>query len=286
MTAPFNISGVLIVMLLGSTLGAGVVTPRKGAPKQVVAAPVQPQVQTPPPPPPTPEQMPASPPQVAMTRGLLTIVADNSTMGEILNAVRKVTGAALEIPSAANSERVAAHLGPGTPRDVLHDLFTGSKFDYILVGNPENQDAVQRIILTARAGSTTPGGTAVAGNGAPNQPGQAPPDGGDAEDQPDNSAEEEPPIPVPEPASPEQPPVSQQEETVSPQDQQQITMPNQVDINQQQQQQQQPQQQQQQQQPQQQQPQQQQQQGPKTPEQLLQELQRMQQRQNPGTEPK
>jgi len=42
--------------------------------------------------------------------------AQNSTLGEILRDVRKLTGASIEIPQGSGaSERVIAHLGPGAP---------------------------------------------------------------------------------------------------------------------------------------------------------------------------
>ena len=62
--------------------------------------------------------MPALPPQVHYSRGQLTIVAENSTLADILRAVRTQTGADVEVPPNA-TERVVAHLGPGPARDVL-----------------------------------------------------------------------------------------------------------------------------------------------------------------------
>src|ERR1700686_1675164 len=61
------------------------------------------------------DQIPATPAKVSFQGGLLTISAQNSTLGEILRDVRKLTGASIEIPpgSGATGERVIAHLGPG-----------------------------------------------------------------------------------------------------------------------------------------------------------------------------
>src|SRR4051812_47791794 len=121
------------------------------------AAPAKPPVQepapapvVPPAPPPTPEQLPATPPQVTMSGGQLSIVAENSTLGDVLSAVRKLTGAGVEVPSAANSERVVVNLGPGNPQDVLQQLFTGSKFNYVILGAADNAAGIQKIILSAR----------------------------------------------------------------------------------------------------------------------------------------
>ena len=65
--------------------------------------------------------MPAVPPKVSFSGGMLTIVAENSTLSDILRAVKAQTGAAVEIPPNA-TERVVTHLGPGAPRDVLSSL--------------------------------------------------------------------------------------------------------------------------------------------------------------------
>src|SRR5208337_760604 len=64
------------------------------------------------------DQIPATPARVSYQGGLLTISAQNSSLGEILRDVRKLTGASIEIPPGTN-ERVVTHLGPGAPRDVL-----------------------------------------------------------------------------------------------------------------------------------------------------------------------
>jgi hypothetical protein len=122
--------------------------PAKAAKK---AAPEPPPAPVPPPPPPTPEQMPAVPPQVHYSQGQLTIVAENSTLGDILRAVRAKTGAAVEVPPNA-TERVVTHLGPGPARDVLAALLNGTHFNYVMLGSAAHPDSVDRLILTSKAG--------------------------------------------------------------------------------------------------------------------------------------
>ncbi|MFI5090308.1 MAG: hypothetical protein ACHP7P_09655 [Terriglobales bacterium] len=111
----------------------------------------------PPPAPLTPEQMPAQPPQVTYNNGLLSIVATNSTLSDILHAVSTRTGATVDAPAQLTRERVAARIGPGTPREVLSDLLTGPRFDYILVGSDGDPNAVRSIILTANQSSPSAG---------------------------------------------------------------------------------------------------------------------------------
>lgn len=222
--------------------------------KQVVVTPPPP-----PPPPPTPEQMPAVAPEVIYRSGLLTINAQNSTMNDVLAAVRRVTGASIEKPPMGGGDRVVATIGPGQPKDVLESLFRGSHFDYIILGSMARPGGVERVILTARSAAiSTP---AAASNAQQGQPAVQNPPGADQEEPETDS--EDMTVPEREQAPPEQEQQQQpqpgvpgppaQEQQAQPPDQQN---PNQQNPNQQGQQ-----------------PQ------VKTPEQLLRELQQMQKQQ-------
>jgi len=109
----------------------------------------------PPPAPPTPEQGPSSPPEVSYQAGQLVIVARNSTMGDVLNAVKQKTGAAVEMP-ASSSERVVGKFGPGAPRDVMAQLLNGSHYDYVLLGSPAAPGALKKVVLIARINGPQP----------------------------------------------------------------------------------------------------------------------------------
>ena len=103
-----------------------------------------------PPPPPTPEQMAPVAPNVSYQAGQLTIQSNNATLAQVLRSVQAKTGASFDIPASANSDRVVAQLGPGQPRDVLATLLNGSKFNYIILGSPNQPGSVQKLILTPR----------------------------------------------------------------------------------------------------------------------------------------
>ncbi|MGH9493208.1 MAG: hypothetical protein ACRD2K_06880, partial [Terriglobales bacterium] len=109
--------------------------------------------------PPLPQELPPVAPSVSYRGGLLTIIAQNSTLFDILSAVRKATGAAVDTPASA-TERVATRLGPGQPRDVLAALLNGSRFDYILLSLPEDPGGVRRLILTPRSAGGAPASAA------------------------------------------------------------------------------------------------------------------------------
>jgi hypothetical protein len=204
------------------------------------------------------DQIPATPAKVSYEGGLLAISAHNSTLSEILRDVRKLTGASIEIPQGT-SERVVADIGPGAPRDVLALLLNGTSFNYVMLGSNSDPKAVSSVILmlkpsaadTQTAASGKPGTTPA--NGVPpaqpfnRQPIFPQPRGpgnaqmaqdDDKDDDQDNAEDNAEDQAQPQPAQPVQP---------NAQDQQQQPQPGQPNA------------------------------GPKTPEQILEELRRQQQ---------
>jgi hypothetical protein len=101
-------------------------------------------------------------PQVTYHDSQLTIVAPNSTLGDILRAVRKQTGAEIEIPPA--TERVVTHLGPGPAREVIAQLLNGSRFNYVLLGSPADDSVLTRVVLVAKSpqDNANPNNSAIA----------------------------------------------------------------------------------------------------------------------------
>jgi len=104
-------------------------------------------------PPPTLAQQPATPPQVSFKGGQLTISAQNSTLGDILKAVKAQTGATIDVPGTA-SDRVIGQFGPGPARDVLTAILNGSHFNYVLLGSATDPGALDRVILMAKSGGS------------------------------------------------------------------------------------------------------------------------------------
>jgi hypothetical protein len=102
------------------------------------------------------EQKPALPPQVVFHNGQLTIVAENSTLGDILRAVHNQTGAAVDVPANA-TERVVSNLGPGPARDVLAALLNGSHFNYVMLGSLSDPRSLERVILTPKSAGSVGG---------------------------------------------------------------------------------------------------------------------------------
>jgi hypothetical protein len=99
----------------------------------------------------TPAEMPPVPPQVSYSDGQLTIIAENCTLGAILEAVHQLTGVSIELPSTASGERMVARLGPGTTRDVLTSLLFSTEFNYIMQAADDDPDEVQSVLLMPRS---------------------------------------------------------------------------------------------------------------------------------------
>jgi hypothetical protein len=134
------------------------------------ATPDQPAAQAvPAAPPPTLAQQPANPPQVSFQGGQLTISAQNSTLGDILKAVRAQTGATIDLPGTA-SERVVGQFGPAPARDVLASLLNGSHFNYLLLGSSTDPNALDRVILMAKSGGSAESNPQPPAEQAYNQP--------------------------------------------------------------------------------------------------------------------
>jgi hypothetical protein len=121
----------------------------KALPKLAVLPPVLPPLPRGPLPQLPLDLMPAAPPRVSYQNGMLTIVAQNSTLGDILRDVHKLTGASIETPPNA-TERVVTRLGPGAPRDVLASLLNGSAFNYVMMGSSANPAGLASVVLTAK----------------------------------------------------------------------------------------------------------------------------------------
>ncbi len=181
-------------------------------------------------------------PQVSYQNGLLTIVSPNSTLGEILKAVKKLTGADIDIPDAP--ERVVMRLGPGTPREVVAELLNGSRFNYVLLGSPDDANLLTRVVLVAKSGPENPPGASPAQPAKPAPPNASQPgqemaqeanDTDAVEENADDNAEPTPPA-----AEAAEPPPSDANQPKTPQQLLQEMQQRQLLMQQQQQQQQQP----------------------------------------------
>jgi hypothetical protein len=115
----------------------------------------------------------------------LRIVASNSSLAQIMKDVCARTGAQLE--GMGQDQRIFGVFGPGPARDVLAQLFDGSGYNVLMIGD-EGQGTPRRIVLSARPTGTAPS----AGPGTSNDE--------------ETDAEPQPQQPEPQPAPVREPP--------------------------------------------------------------------------------
>jgi hypothetical protein len=95
-------------------------------------------------------------PIVAYENGLLTIVAENVPLSEVMTALHDVMGTEIELPPGASDDRVWARLGPGPARKVLSDLLSNTDLNYVIQGSASDADGIQSVALTAHTVDVTP----------------------------------------------------------------------------------------------------------------------------------
>jgi hypothetical protein len=106
---------------------------------------------------------------------LLRINAFNSTLADILAKIAALTGANIEIPAGARSERMVADLGPGPPRQIITALLTDTDFDFVVTSSNGDPESILTVLLTPRDHSNgSAGRTVLADRPAPNFRGMQP----------------------------------------------------------------------------------------------------------------
>lgn len=171
----FRLRSVVILVVLGSSLivqGGSLfgqsAPPAQGkkAPQGANQAPAEPAG-----PPPgqiwlPPIQAPQHAPVIVWDGQLLTIDADNSSLADVLLAIRSRTGASIEMPASTNRERIAIHLGPAPVREVISSLLYGTDFNYVIQSVEGDEAALGKVIITSRDGDGSD--DVVAGDGRTN----------------------------------------------------------------------------------------------------------------------
>lgn len=97
------------------------------------------------------EQTVSRPPQVSYEDGQLTIIAENSSLSDILSAVRRLMGADIDLPASLSGQRIWVRLGPGPARRVLAELLSGTELNYVIQASDTDVDGIQSVLLTLRS---------------------------------------------------------------------------------------------------------------------------------------
>lgn len=95
-------------------------------------------------------ESPPKAPKVTCVGGQLKISADNSTLGSILSAVHACIGVQIDIPAGAGAQRTFEELGPGSEREVLDALLSGSDFNYVIGASDADPQKVETVLLMER----------------------------------------------------------------------------------------------------------------------------------------
>lgn len=112
--------------------------------------------QTPPPSPTVAVQPTVKPPQIRYEDGELTIIAENSSLSEVMKALRASLGADIDLPGDIVDQHIWVRLGPGPARRVLRDLLDGTEFNYVIQASESDPDGIRSVLLTPRSKSAGP----------------------------------------------------------------------------------------------------------------------------------
>jgi hypothetical protein len=113
-----------------------------------------------------PASIPASAPHIAahlaevsFAEGQLKVTADNSSLNQILREISRLTG--MKITGGVVDERVFGKYGPAAPAEILSDLLAGTGSNMLL--RETASSAPEELILTPQTGGPTPPNPNAAG---------------------------------------------------------------------------------------------------------------------------
>ncbi len=79
------------------------------------------------------------------------MVAEKAELGKVLQMLGSKTGASVEVAPEIAAEPVVAHLGPGTPTQIIGQLLDSAHLEYIVMGSDENGVGFKRIVVRRRS---------------------------------------------------------------------------------------------------------------------------------------
>lgn len=107
-------------------------------------------------PPATPAQQPPRHAEITYSEGSLSILANNSSLNQILREISRTTG--IKISGGVADERVFGQYGPGAPAQVLTALLDGTSSNIVFVhaDGTGGAPAPAELVLTPRMGGPSP----------------------------------------------------------------------------------------------------------------------------------
>jgi hypothetical protein len=90
--------------------------------------------------------------RVQFSQGQLEIHARDARLADVLFQIEQQTGADISIPPGVEQERISGDFGPGSSSEVVSQLFNGSDLNFVMVGSPDNPNALRSVTLTRKNG--------------------------------------------------------------------------------------------------------------------------------------
>lgn len=120
-----------------------------------------------------PGQMPAHRAHVTYADGRLAVEADNSSLNQILREIARLTQ--MKITGGVAEERVYGSYGPDAPAKILAALLDGTESNMLLIAGSDT--VASELVLTPRAGGPTPPSPSVVAVSEEEEKTDRPPDG-------------------------------------------------------------------------------------------------------------
>jgi hypothetical protein len=89
-------------------------------------------------------------PTVSYADGKLTVNAQNSRLGDVIEAIRVRTGISVEFLSGTMNDRVFDQVGPAPLRDALTKLLYGAGLNYVIQTSSRDPQIVTKLVLSAQ----------------------------------------------------------------------------------------------------------------------------------------
>lgn len=96
-------------------------------------------------------------PTVSYVDGELTVKAQNSRLGDVIEAIRVRTGISVEFLSGTMNDRVFDQVGPAPLRDALTKLLYGLGLNYVIQTSSQDPQIVTKLVLSAQPQSAATG---------------------------------------------------------------------------------------------------------------------------------
>ena len=90
-------------------------------------------------------------PLVTYEDGELTIIAENTSLSEVMKALRASLGADIDLPANVTDQHIWVRLGPGPARQILRDLLDSTEFNYVIQASESDPDGIRSVLLTPKS---------------------------------------------------------------------------------------------------------------------------------------